>query len=214
MASEYLKKLAREQNDTPAEPKRERTSQEKWQNWWDYNKVYVYIALAVILIVGWLVMDTVRNREPEADYQLAVVGSHYLPEEEVLQLQDALVVYGQDLNGDGQVLVKVKEYPIFADETNFQTVMAAQVQLSADFELCASVVLLVEDPERIQSQLEILDEQVGWYAWEDCPALADLVEEDTYLSSLYVARRGLNEEELAQSSGAIAFWEVLIQGAK
>ena len=225
MASEYFKKLAKEQ--AVIEPVRQpQTPKEKWDNWWDYNKNYVLIGLAAVIAVGLMIRNTIVNRAPEPDYQLAVIGSKYLPEETVLALEDALTVYGHDLNGDGKTVVNVVEYPLFSDDVIYQTTVSAQVRLSVDFEECESVIFLMEDPERVQTQLQILafpdgsipaEEEVTssdiWYAWGDCPVLADL-DLGEELEGLYVARRYMNAEDLADHAGVIAFWETLTKDAK
>lgn len=228
MASEYLKKLAKQQeNIQPVyQPK---TKKEKWKNWWDYSKNYVLIALAALIVLGFMIRSTIINRAPDPDHQVAILGAYRLPEGTTDALAQALTVYGEDLNQDGQVLVKVVEYPIFNDDPIYQMGMSAQVQLSVDFQDCMSIVFLMEDPERVQTSLEILafpdgripeEEEITssdiWYGWEDCPVLAELElgEYREALSGLYVARRAMNTQEYAENAEGLAFWETLIQGAK
>ena len=228
MASEYFKKLAKEQ--PVMEPIRQpETPKEKWKNWWDYNKNYVIIGLAAVIAVGLMIRNTIVNRAPEPDYQVAVVGSTRLPEGAVQALEEALAAYGQDVNQDGRTLVEVAEYPLFSEDVIYQTAMAAQVQLSVDFEECDSIVFLMEEPERVQTHLEILAFPDGripeegevtssdiWYGWKECPLLAglELGDYQEAFSGLYVARRIMNAEETAEHAEGIAFWETLTQGAK
>lgn len=228
MASEYLKKLAKEQE--PFQPVYQpKTPQEKRKNWWEYNKYYVLIGLAAVIVLGLMIRSTIVNRAPEPDYQVAVLGSGYLPEETVTALEEALMEYAHDLNEDGQALVKVVEYPLFADDVQFQVSMSAQVQLTVDFEYCDSIVFLMEDPELVQTNFAILafpdgripgEEELTssdiWYGWEDCPVLAglELGENQELLSGLYLARRTMSAEQMAENAGAIAFWEALTQGAE
>ncbi|MBQ7802006.1 MAG: hypothetical protein IJ375_06765 [Oscillospiraceae bacterium] len=241
MASEYLKKLAREQ--APREEKRELTPEEKRRNWWDYHKWYVAAAAAALVLLGLIVRDVFFNRDPEPDYQVAYVGSAYLPEDTGAALASALAELGEDLNGDGQVLVKVAEYPLFADEAaGYQTGMAAQVQLTVDLSNNESFFFLMEDPARVQEQLELLAYPDGtvpaageapseelWYAWTDCPVLTGLelgeYTEDTLdgtvtgdnqelLSELYIARRVFTAEDEAELlPGWEALWAKLLEGA-
>lgn len=236
MASEYLKKLAREQKIE--EVKHEMTDKEKRQNWWYYHKYHVLIAVVALVLLGFMIKDLFFNREPEPDYQVAYIGSTYLPEDTAAALETELARMGGDLNQDGQVVVKVREYPLYADEANYQTVMSAQVQLSVDVGDCESFIFLMEDPERFQEDFELLTYPDGtlpegnadgiWYAWTDCPVLMDLQlgEYTEYttggtivgsnrevLESLYIARRYVPEEYEGTKDGAIALWEQLIAGA-
>ena len=97
MASEYLKWLAR---DEKPEPKRELTPKEKRKNWWHYHKWYVAVCVLAVLFVAAMAWDIIANRSQEPDYQVAHVGSTYLPDETVMALQNALADLGEDLNGD------------------------------------------------------------------------------------------------------------------
>ena len=237
MASEYLLKLAREQN-VPREEKRELTKKEKWANWWHYNKFYVLAGVAAVVVLTALIWDLVIRKEPAADYQIACVSSAYLPEDTKAALEEALIPFCDDRNGDGRVLVRVKEYPLYADESAYQSIVAAQVQLSVDMTDCESVIYLIEDPEKFQQDFEMLARPDGtqpeagetegiWYAWSDCPVLAGLdlgtyaeytmsgtLEGDnqSVLADFFLARRVLNETNGDQSD-AIAFWEILTAGA-
>lgn len=240
MASEYLLKLAREQ-ELP-EKKRELTPKEKRQNWWHYHKGYVLAGVAVALFMAAVIRDVFFDRAPEPDYKVACIGSSYLPQDTVTALETALAELGEDLNQDGQVLVKVSEYPLFADESNYQTLMAAQVQLSADMDENGSFIFLLEDPAAFQEQFGLLaypdgtvpaegeDVSRGLYCrWSDCPVLAGLElgeyaqyysdgtvtggDNQEVLSGLYVARRKLWEEETDALAGAAAFWQKLTEDA-
>lgn len=239
MASEYLLKLAREQ--APPEKKRELTPKEKRQNWWHYHKWYVMIGAVALVLLGLMIREMFFDRDPVPDYKVACVGSAYLPEDTVAALETALAELGEDLNGDGQVLVRVNEYPLFADDTDYQTVMAAQVQLAGDMDNNGSFIFLLEDPAAFQEQVGILaypdgsvpaedaDISEGLYCrWSDCPVLAglELGEYTAYttqgtvtgdnqqiLSGLYVARREIWEKESDSLAGAVAFWQKLTAGA-
>lgn len=237
MASEYLLKKAREEA-LPREEKRELTKKEKWANWWHYHKWYVVAGAVALAVLAGLITDLVVRREPVPDYQIACIGSVYLPEDTTAALEQALASFCDDRNGDGQVLVKVKEYPLYADESAFQTAVAAQVQLSVDIGDCESLIYLVEDPEQFYADFELLANPDGslpqagqtegmWYAWKDCPVLAGLelgtytdytmsgtVEGDnqSLYSGFYVARRMLDAAS-PDMSGAIALWQTLTEGA-
>lgn len=236
MASEYLTKLAKEQK--PREEIRELTKKEKWRNWWDYHKWHVVIAAAAVLCAAVFVRDVFFDRAPEPDYQVAFVGSAYLPEATNTALASALAELGEDLNGDGQVLVKVTEYPLFADEANYQNAVAAQVRLTTNLSSDGIFLFLMEDPALFQERFGLLaypdgtvpeegEETSGdlWYAWTECPVLTGLdlgeyTQSDTVtgsnqeiLSGMYIARRAFDADaQIENLDGQVAFWEKILQG--
>lgn len=239
MASEYLKKLA--QNEKPRE-KRELTPEEKRRNWWDYHRLHVIIAAVLAVVAAVMIWDIFIQRDPVPDYQIAYIGSTYLPADTASSLETALAELGEDLNGDGRVLVKVKEYPLFAADTNFQTVMAAQVQLNSDVTNCESFFFLMEDPALFSTQFELLaypdgsvptqwtePDEAMWYAWTDCPVLMGLPlgsyteytvegtitgDNQQVLAPLYIARRSYDEwDTFHYLDGCTALWQKLLEGA-
>lgn len=240
MASEYLKKLAK---DVKPEEKRELTPQEKRRNWWYYHRVHVVIGAVALLLAGLMVRDIVRSKTNLPDYQVAFVGASYLPEDTAAALENALAELGEDLNGDGQVLVRVNEYVANAEQTDFTASYGAQVQLMADASEGESFFYLMEDPALLQEQFgllaypdgtlpgeeDLLSEEL-WFGWAECPVLAGLelgsytveVLDSSYtgdsqelLSKLYIARRGYGEDaDMEQIAGCEALWEKLIAGAE
>lgn len=231
MASEYLKWLAKD--DKPAQ-KRELTPQEKRKNWWHYHKWIVLIVVLAVAAVGSLIRDIVRNLTTVPDYSIAFIGSADLPDDTVEALEAELAALGEDLNGDGKVLVKVNQYLLDSD------IYSYKVPFMADIQDCTSFVFLLEDPEGFQEHYELLAYPDGtipeegaavseelWYSWADCPVLAGLslgsydtgfVQGDSQelLGGMYVARRaffpdGGVDEQLAEDT---AFWQALTEGAQ
>ena len=231
MASEYLKWLAR---DEKPEPKRELTPKEKRKNWWYYHKWHVVVCVLAVLFLAAMAWDIIANRSQEPDYQVAHVGSTYLPDDTVTALQNALADLGEDLNGDGQVLVRVNEYLIDDEMTGY----AGQVQLSVDISDYDSFIFLMEDPARFQEQFELLAYPDGtvpeegaavsenlWYSWTECPVLTALPlggytldsgaegDNQKVLSELYIARRAYGDDHgFRYLDGNIALWEKMTEG--
>ena len=237
MASEYLMKLAREQ--ALPEEKRELTRAEKRANWWHYHKLYVIAGVVALAVLAGFIWDFCVRKEPAPDYQIAYIGSTYLPEDTTAALETALEELCDDRNQDGQVMVKVRAYPLYADESaGYQTTVAAQVQLSVDISDYESLIYLMEDPAAFQRDFELLARPDGsvpepeetegiWFAWSDCPVLACLElgsyteytmsgtitgDNQEVYSQMYIARRAVFEDG-GDQSGAIALWEKLITGA-
>lgn len=236
MASEYLNKLAREQE---IEQKRELTQKEKRQNWWHYHKWHVVLCVLAVLLVGNTIWEIVFNKGNVPDYQVGFIGSDNLPADTVTALETALEALGEDLNGDGQVLVRVNQYLLNVDDANYMVSYGAQAQLMADTTDYQLFYFLMEDPKRFQEQYGLLAYPDGtvpnefeeiseelWLSWAECPGLTGLplgsftleaVDENVtgdsqeLLSGLYVARRAVwSEAEFEDLEGFETLWEKLI----
>lgn len=215
----WVTKSSQEEYEAPAEP-RNYSKQEKAANWWHYQKWCVVVAIIAVILVAWIVKDTVFRVKP--DYEVGYVGSSDLPPDTVTALETALADFGQDLNGDGQVVVTLNQFPVDfdgGDNTDVYYQMAGVAKLSADLSTNeGSYIFLIEDPEGFEFQtsaLQYLDgslpeaESTDWqnmvYRWSDCPVLAGLdlgeytgltvMDETTgesqdVLANLYVGLRG------------------------
>lgn len=217
MPSEYQKWIAR---DVKPEEKRERTPREKWNNWWYYHKWHILIAIAVVLFAAGLIRNFLENRSDRPDYQIAYIGASSLPEDTAESLQNALAALGEDLNGDGQVLVQLHQYLIYADQNdgtgeayndaNFSYAYAGKIQLMADCESNESFFFLLEDPVQFQTDYEILSDPDGtlpsqnpegtgklWLRWADCPVLRGLPLGDYCVETPGSTETGNSQELLA-----------------
>ena len=124
------------------------------------------------------------------DYRVAVVAPHYLPEATQTALQDALAAYGEDLNGDGKVVVKLNVYTMdFGNEDSDAYLdMAGTTKLSTDIQGALSSIFILYDPAGFQQTTGTLryldgslpqsDADSDWwnmvYRWTDCPVLTGL----------------------------------------
>lgn len=189
MASEYLKKKYKDVK--PAE-RVELTPAEKRRNWWDYHKGWVLLGVVLVLGAAWLVHDIFLR--PVPDYQVGYVCTAPAPQSVLDRLQEQLEALGEDVNGDGQVLVEVTTYALGFDEQSMNDVEAAAsgvTRLTVDLSAGDVYLLLLDDPEGFQARIGALsyldgslppaDDTYGaadWrqmvYAWEDCPVLAEL----------------------------------------
>jgi len=236
MASEYLKWLAR--NEKPEEP-RVLTKEEKWKNWWHYNKWFV--AAGVLLLAGLVSIVRTALTQVEPDYQIAYVGASTLPEDTANALEAQLAGLGEDLNGDGRVTVRLVQY-VSSDDSDPGLTVSAEVQLAADIMERESYFFLLEDPERFQERYHSLRRLDGslpddddltaqgtCLRWADCPVLAGLElgeysyellggsaqgSSDELVSGLFIGRRGFwTEKTAAHAEGCEAFWEKITEGA-
>ena len=178
------------------EPPHEYTKKEKAGNWWHYHKWHVVIAVVVVLLLASLIKETVFRVNP--DYQVAFVGMQYLPDDTATALSEALKSYGQDLNGDGQVLVQINQYVLDLDQLSDTTEMDPYMQMAGLTKLSADVsskdgsfIYLLEDAEVFESYTGALcyldgtqpedntdSASLDWtrmvYRWTDCPVLTGL----------------------------------------
>ena len=202
-------------------PRKERqyTRKERWANWWDYNLKWVIILGIAAAFVGYCFIGQ-YFLTTHADYNVAVVAPHYLPEATQTALQDALAAYGEDRNGDGKVVVKLNLYTMdFGnEESDAYLDMAGTTKLSTDIQGVLSSIFILYDPAGFQSTTGTLryldgslpqsDADSDWwnmvYRWTDCPVLAGLDlgeyradtthaqggDSQTYLADFYVGMRG------------------------
>lgn len=236
MASEYLRK---KYQDVKPDAKRELTPAEKRKNWWYYNKWHMMIGVGLLAILGSIVWNALHQVKP--DYQIAYVGTNALPDDTAAAVESCFAALGEDLNGDGSVVVRLVQYAS-SEEMDAQSVMAVKVKLMADLTECESYFFLLEDPEQFQREYGSLrrldgslpmdgdDSAEGTYlAWEECPALAqmDLGEyaysllggtaagsSNELAAGLSIARRGFwTEKSAPYPEGCEALWNKLTEGA-
>lgn len=236
MASEYWKWKFR---DVKPDEKIELTPEEKRRNWWDYHKWHIAVGVVLVGIAGNLVWHALSQVHP--DYQIAYVGENSLPDDTAAAIESAFAALGEDLNGDGKVVVQLNQYPT-STETDAELAEAAAVTLMADILDRQSYFFLLEDPDRFQVNYRSLclldgslpeegnDSADGTYlAWGGCPALAEAElgdysyqvagetvtgSSDGLADKLFLARRGFwPGDTCAHQEGCDALWERLTEGA-
>lgn len=137
--------------DLKPRKQRQYTRKERWANWWDYNLKWVIILGILVAFFGYnFIGQYFFTVKP--DYRVAVVAPHYLPEATQTALQDALAAYGEDLNGDGKVVVKLNVYTMdFGNEDSDAYLdMAGTTKLSTDIQGALSSIFILYDPAGFQ----------------------------------------------------------------
>ena len=237
MASEYLKKKYK---DVKPEEKRELTPEERRKNWWHYHKWHI---AAGILLAGVAVSwgcNALGLGQTRPDYQIAYVGKDTLPDDTAAAIESAFAAYGEDLNGDGKVAVRLNQYPSGAADAKMAA--SVEVTLIADILERDSYFFLLEDPAAFQVDYHSLRRLDGslpeddnysaegtYLAWTDCPALAEQElggytyqalgetvtgDSDELAERLCLARRGFwTEKTCAYPEGCDALWARLTEGA-
>lgn len=197
MAGEYFRWKYR---DVKPEEHRELTSAEKRRNWWEYHKWHVVIGIISFFFLTSILWDMLGIGVVHPDYQITYVGADPLPEDTVAALEAALSELGEDLNGDGQVVVTLHQCATYAnllrqeseagevrsDET-VRLAQASQINLIADIQAADSFLFLLDDPKDFQEGYTILSYPDGalpeegdlsadgtYLAWTECPVLSAL----------------------------------------
>ena len=184
MASRYLEWLNRDVQ--PEEPV-QMTRKQRWQNWWDYHFWYVVTAAALVLAGGYLLWNALGIGKTLPDYQIAYVGSRRLGEEAAAAVEAALAGLGEDLDGDGQVTVALRQYIV--------TPIQGQDIASAYTAYAGSL-----PPEGDWSA------EGTYLPAGACPALAPLEE----VGDLFLARRGYGgQKTAAYPEGQRRLWSAL-----
>ena len=142
MASEYWKWKFK---DVRPEEKRELTPEEKRKNWWHYHRWHVVIGIVLVGIAANLVWNALGIGKTEPDYTFAYVGGAALPDDTAAALESAFAALGEDLNGDGQVTVQLRQY-VFKTGDMSREAAAAQTALMADILEGDSYFFLLEEP--------------------------------------------------------------------
>ena len=141
--------LWREGEDTIHDPKLEKTAmnkKQKRQNFWFYHKWHVIIALAVVIIGGYFIYDVLHKTE--YDYTIGLITEESVPTDIVGRMENLISEKGEDLNGDGQVLVHIENY-IVASEGESAAIpnmqMASVTKLMSDMSSMQSVIFFTDD---------------------------------------------------------------------
>ena len=118
----------------------------KLQNFWFYYKKHLLIALAALLVLGYLTWQDGEGGKP--DYHIGLVCGVQLTDGDLAALQDRIAAAGVDVNGDGEVMVQIHTYYVdLADDSlnagvrNEQTIAALDADLTGN----VSGIFLVED---------------------------------------------------------------------
>ena len=189
MASEYLKWKYRDVK--PDEPPPALTGKEKLANWFHYHKWWVVLWVFLLFSAGGILWNALGIGRVRPDYVFAYVGHAALPGECIAALERELAALGQDINGDGQVVVELRQYVSNANQESAEDALmygyASDVTLIADITNGDSYFFLMEEPASFQRAYQALAGPDGAmpedsdysidgraFQWSDCPVLAGL----------------------------------------
>lgn len=196
------------------EEKKQYTKKEKFSNFVYYYKWWMLAGLFALILVGSFIRDLVTVVRP--DYQVAVITAAPLSQAASTQLETALTALGEDLNGDGQVVVRLNSYSFGTETTSY----ADSIKLMADFTAFESHFILTDDPEGFQAAYQLLANADGSAPAEDDYSaegkvwpVADLLDlEDPVFGQLYLGRRCYAEPDKIDHLDAYnALWDTLMK---
>ncbi len=114
----------------------------KVANYWEY---YKYHTLAAVIIVAVLAVALVQNAvKTKPDLRIAVFTYSPVGYEHIQQMQSYFAEIAQDVNGDGQVVVTVKNLSLDQNTTNLQTIEAAHQMLHAEMAGTNTLLYIVD----------------------------------------------------------------------
>ena len=149
---------------------------QKLQNWFYYYKWYVVIgALMLFFLIQWA-GNLTGLFEKKPDVQIACVLNRPLSAEAQHFLEDTFAQAAEDYNSDGKVTVRIHSY-LTADESSTteaqQSSAYSEVTLIGDINDCESYFFLMDDPDAVQVNWQILAQADG-----SCPAPTDYSTDD------------------------------------
>lgn len=123
----------------------------KLKNFWFYHKNHVLIGLAALLVLAYLGIQKAGTIQP--DYHIGLVRAVPCTDQELQALESRFTAAGTDVNGDGEILVKLHTYYVdLADDAPDAGVNNAEVVQALDADLIGSMsgIFLLEDVETFQ----------------------------------------------------------------
>lgn len=142
------------------------------KNWWYYYKWYVVCGTILILILINLISNAFGRLRKSPDIQIAYIGETRLPKDTVAALENIFASLAGDYNHDGEIKIQVNQFVSGSpDETDADAIsykQASTIALMGDINDCESYFFLMENPEDVQKEFQVLAMPDG-----SCPADTD-----------------------------------------
>ena len=159
------------------------TASEKRENWWFYHKIHVIVGVIIAACVACFVWSLVTKENP--DYSIALMTEYVVPGDLQTDIEEHLERYGEDLNGDGKVIVSLQYYHFMSDaKTDYEAAeqQSAFVKFAADASAADSMMFIYDDATYVfldQNDMEGFFAPVDgmeeeYCRWKDMPGLNTL----------------------------------------
>ena len=160
-------------------------------NWFYYHWKILAVCIIVVAAVTYFIIQQVNAGKNQPDYSFAYAGSYYLPDDLIDAFKTEIATLGEDLNGDGKVIIGFTQYLTNSNSSanpySGEAAMVADISLMADLENMESTWFLTDDPAALQSEFLLFADSDGnlpaendysidnrVYRWSDCPTLTTL----------------------------------------
>lgn len=152
----------------------------KIRNWFYYYKWYLVAGIAALFFVVQWAGNLTGVFEKKPDVQVACICRRPLSAEALAFLEKSFAEAAGDYNGDGTVKAAIHFY-LTSDENSVaeaqQSAAAAEISLVGDINDCESYFFLMDDPDTVQVNWQILADMEG-----NCPAPTDYSTTDKTVS--------------------------------
>lgn len=227
-----LKQGVISEDDVPKEEAvvKQYTLKEKIGNFFYHNKMYIIMFAVAASIMGFLIYDLVTKVDPDVTIMFVAVDPEFSLYTE--EMENVLVRYCEDYNGDGKVKVRVSYIPANTDMTgiNAQYNQADRTKIIAEFQGPDSIIVI--NDEEACKVLDIAgsdvfadlteyypdDENAG--TWGYNLSATNIAEDigysempDNLTLSFRSPRSGMNEKKFRKNfEGAVSLWTNYING--
>lgn len=181
------------------------------KNWWYYHKWYVICVVILFLSILNIAGNKFGWFHDTPDVQIAYIGDKPLPAETASSLEEYVSSIAEDYNRDGRVLIQINQFVSSASPDEWESLsrrQAAEIALIGDIDDCTSYFFLMEDPEKVQREFQLLAMPDG-----SCPPEYDLSAMDKVVpwdSRLYLGRRCFySDKHTPYAEECSRLWDVL-----
>lgn len=124
----YLRGVSEEElRPDPRPIEKPRTPKSWFENFWYHHKAGVLIGGFAIIALTILIVQTVNRERP--DYTAVMVTENGMLPDEVTYLEQVLAQYGEDINGDGEVVVQINSLFLGGKQLSNQDTNAQALQI-------------------------------------------------------------------------------------
>lgn len=130
---------------------------QSFSHWFSYHWKKV---LVVAMILAIWIYYAAMPKDPDPDYTITWVGASLLSSAQEEALTQAVQEAGSDVNGDGEILVRIDQYAITFDENADADTLSDSytylIKLMNSIQVSDCLLYLMDDPEGLQRSTGIL----------------------------------------------------------
>lgn len=174
----YLRGISEEELRPDPKPIQQPRTPRSWlENFWYHHKVGILIGGFSLIALVILIVQTVNRERP--DYTAVLVTENVMLPEEVTYLEQVLAEYGEDINGDGEIVVQINNLYLGGKQYANQDVNAQALQMQL---ITGDTLLYLYEP-----------------AYEDRLTAVGRDNAHCFLTELSLSAEGVSEDKLSWS---------------